>query len=96
MNLMQKVEENKKVLASLYRVEQENLRMSMRPICIVGQEVRESVQRDGVALYSGVHKKPSILSKWFWKGLYGSIFGFKFSRDAFVVVKFDEKGNEIK
>jgi len=62
MNLMQKVEENKKVLASLYRVEQENLYMSMRPISIVGREIRESIQRDGVALHGAVVKKPRSTS----------------------------------
>ena len=96
MNLMQKVEENKKVLASLYRVEQENLYMSMRPICVVGQEVRDSVKGDGVALYSGAHKKPSILSKWFWKGLYGSIFGFKFSKNALEPADSLNFGSKIK
>lgn len=96
MNLMQRVKEQEKVNAALFRVEQTNLMFSLRPVYVVGQEVRDSVKGDGVALYSGAHKKPSILSKWFWKGLYGSIFGFKFSRNALVVVDFDEKGNEIK
>lgn len=96
MNLMQKVKEQEKVNAALFRVAQTNLMFSMRPVYAVGQEVRDSVKGDGVALYSGAHKKPSILSKWFWKGLYGSIFGFKFSKNALEPADSLNFGSKIK
>lgn len=51
---------------------------------------------DGVALYSEAHKKPSILSKWFWIGLYKSIFGFKISRNALETVDSSDFGSKIK
>lgn len=51
---------------------------------------------DGVALYSEAHKKPSIVSKWFWIGLYKSIFGFKFSENAVEMVDSADFGSKIK
>lgn len=51
---------------------------------------------DGVALHSASHPKPSIFSKWFWKGLYGSIFGFKFSKGAVELVDSAVFGSKMK
>lgn len=51
---------------------------------------------DGVALFSEAHPKPRITSKWFWIGLYMSIFGFKFSKEAVELVDSTDFGSKIK
>ena len=96
MNLLLKVNTNQKLVNTLHKNIQENYSFSLRPVYVVGNEIRSRVQGDGVALFSEAHKKPSILSKWFWKGLYGSIFGFKFSRNAVEMVDSADFGSKIK
>lgn len=95
MNLV-RLKENQKLIDNLRNDIQTNLSFALFPVYRVGNEIRSKVHGDGVALYSEAHKKPSILSKWFWKGLYMSIFGFKFSENAVEMVDSTSFGSKIK
>jgi len=77
MNLMQKVKEQEKVNAALFRVAQTNLMFSMRPVYAVGQEVRSSIERDGVVLHGAVVKKPRSTSTLYFLARCRAFLGFK-------------------